>query len=47
MATCLILQTKLCWNTAMSISLHTVYGCFRAATIELKSCDRDRLACKA
>lgn len=35
------------YNTAMPIYLHIGYGCFCAIGLELKSCDKGCMACKA
>lgn len=43
----LFLPKKFYWNTASSICLCVIYGCFDAAVTALNSCDRDHMADKA
>lgn len=41
-----VLEMKFYWNTAPSIHLYIVHGCFHTMT-ELSSCKRSCMACKA
>ena len=43
----LFLPKKSYRNTARSICLYVIYGCFYATLAELNSCDRDHMAGKA
>ena len=43
----IFLQIQFNGNTSMSICFHNIYRCSSSTTIELNSCSREYLACKA